>query len=63
MRVKLEGIRKNRDTDQEELYELNINTKDIACLYKDRYGVAVTTHGGKFYRVNHTLKELEQELL
>jgi hypothetical protein len=53
-------ISKNKETQEEEIFELNINKRDIACLYKDQYGVAVTTYGGKFYRVKHTLKELEE---
>lgn len=60
MRIKLNVISKNRDTQEEELYELSLNKRDIACLYKDQYGVAVTTYGGKFYRVKHTIKELEE---
>ena len=60
MKIRLEGIRRDRDTEEEVSYELHINTDDIACIYKDRYGVAITTHGGKFYRVNHTEKELQE---
>lgn len=60
MKVSLIVIKKNRDTQEEDYFELRINTKDIACLYKDQYGVAITTREGKFYRVKHTLKELEE---
>lgn len=62
MNIKLKAIKKNNETNKEEPYDLSINTKDIACLYKDKYGVAITTYGGKFYRVNHSIEEL-QELL
>jgi DNA polymerase elongation subunit (family B) len=42
-------------------YELKLYKHDVSCLYKDKYGVYVTTHGGRLYKVKHTLEELEVE--
>lgn len=56
--ISLIVINKDRDTQEESYFELKINKENIACLYKDRYGVAITTCQGKFYRVKHSLQEL-----
>jgi hypothetical protein len=60
MKIKLDGTRKDNETGEQQPYELYIYTNDIACLYRDKYGVAITTVGGRYYRVNHTVKEIEE---
>jgi len=62
MKVVLNVLGKNKETQEQQIYDLHINTKEIACLYKDKYGVAFTTYEGKFYRVTQSLKELEELL-
>ena len=57
--MKLKVIFKNKETGNEEEGELNIHESNIACLYKDMYGTFVVTHGGRSYKVKHTLEELE----
>lgn len=59
MRVLLKVFGKNKETDEPEVFELSLPVDDVACLYRDRYGVAVTTHQGKFYRLDHSLEELK----
>ena len=62
MKIILHVIGKNRETDEQEVFELGVFQDQIACLYKDRYGVAVTTRQGKFYRVTQTITELKELL-
>ena len=56
----LEGIRKDKTNDEMIIYELNVETDDIACLYKDTYGVYVYTKYGRLYKVNYDLERLEE---
>lgn len=58
----LEGLRKDKDTDEIITYELNVKSNDIACLYKDMYGVYVYTKYGRLYKVNYDFKQLEEIL-
>lgn len=51
---------KNKETQERELFDLKIHKDDIACLYGDRYGVAVSMLQGKIYRVEHTIVELQE---
>lgn len=60
MKTVLNVIGRNKETHEQEVFDLYINTREIACLYKDRYGVAFTTLQGKFYRVTQTISELEE---
>ena len=62
MKVQIQIIGKNKETQEQEIYSMGMYPEDIACLYKDKYGVALTTLQGKFYRVNHELKELRELL-
>jgi len=57
----LTGLRKEKETEEIIEYELKLYKHDVSCLYKDKYGVYVTTHGGRLYKVKHTLEELEVE--
>lgn len=54
-------IGKNKETQEEEIFELRIDNDDIACLYKDRNGVAVSTRQGKIFRVTQTMEQLQQQ--
>ncbi len=56
------GLSKDKETDEITKYELRLHEQDIACLYKDRYGVYICTVGGKMMKVDHSLKELQEEL-
>lgn len=56
------GLRKDRDTDEIIQYELRVYKHDVSCLYKDRYGVYLCTHGGRMYKVDHDMKYMQQEL-
>ena len=60
MKIVLNVLGKNKETQEQEVFEFHIYTDEIACLYKDRYGVAVSTKQGKFYRVTHTIAELKE---
>lgn len=60
--MNLNVIGKNRETQEQEIFQLRIDNSRIACLYKDKYGVVVTTGQGKSYRVTQTLEELEEQL-
>ena len=62
MKQQIKVFGKNKETQEQEVYELFIDPRNIACLYKDQYGVAITTKQGKFYRVDHSMKELEELL-
>lgn len=60
--MRLVGLRKEKETDEIVEYDLKLYKHEVACAYKDRYGVYVSTHGGRLYKVKHTLEELEAEL-
>lgn len=60
MKIQLNVIGKNKETHEQEVFDFYLYTDEIACLYQDRYGVAVTTRQGKFYRVTQSLKELQE---
>jgi len=62
VKVQVQIIGKNKETQEQEIYSMNVYPGDVACIYKDRYGVAFTTLQGKFYRVNHTFQEMEDIL-
>lgn len=62
MKVIIKVFGKNKETQESEVFELRIYSDNVACLYKDRYGVGITMNNGKFYRVNHTLQELKEIL-
>ena len=62
-KLQLNGLRRSRSEEehgQDEEYRLELWYSDVACLYKDRNGVFITTKGGKSFRVNHTLEELKE---
>lgn len=60
--MRLTGLRRDQETDSIIEYELKLYNHEVACLYQDRYGVYVSTYGGRLYKVKHTLEELEAEL-
>ena len=60
--MRLTAIRKDKETEKYIEYELKLYKHEVSCLYKDRYGVYVATYGGRLYKVNHTIEELEAEL-
>lgn len=60
--MKLIGLRKDKETGDIIRYELKINKKDVACLYKDIYAVYVCTLQGYMRKVDHDLKYIEGEL-
>ena len=55
------AIRKDEQDNMVE-YELKLYKHEIACLYKDRYGVYVSTYSGKLYKVKSSLEDLEKEV-
>lgn len=59
MRIQINIKVQNKDTGEEELKEITLYKDNIACLYQDTHGVAITTKQGKFYRVDNTLKQLK----
>lgn len=60
--MRLTGLRKDKETEEIIEYELKLYKNEVACIYKDRYGVYVSTYGGKLYKVKHTLEEVQAEL-
>jgi hypothetical protein len=34
---------KNKETHEEEVFDLTLSNSEVACVYKDKYGVAVST--------------------
>ena len=56
------GLSKDRETDEIIRYELRIHIQDVACLYKDMFGVYICTKQSKMMKVDHTLKYLREEL-
>jgi hypothetical protein len=59
VRIKLIGLSRDKDLNQDAPYELNVNTNDIICLYKDKYGCYISTIYGRLYRVDHSISDLE----
>jgi hypothetical protein len=59
----LQVIGRNKETQEEEVFELPLPNSDVACIYKDKYGVAVSTRQGKVYRVIQKMTELEEQLM
>lgn len=59
--MKLHVIGRNKVTQEEEVFELVIDDEEVACLYKDRNGVAVSTRQGKVFRVTQTMEELQEQ--
>jgi hypothetical protein len=55
------ALRKDDDGNIIE-YDLKLYNHQIACLYKDRSGVYISTYSGKLYKVKSSLEELENEL-
>ena len=60
--MKLSVMGRNKETQEEEIFELKLENEEIACLYKDRYGIAVSTRQGKVFRVTQTIEELQEQL-
>ena len=60
--MRLNVIGKNKETQEEEVFELRLENEEIACLYKDRNGVAVSTKQGKVFRVVQTFEEIQEQL-
>jgi len=60
--MKLHVIGKNKETQEEEVFELRLEEDEIACLYKDRNGIAVSTRQGKVFRVTQTFEEIQEQL-
>lgn len=58
----LEGLRKDKDTEEIVKYDLNIDMSDIYCLYEDIHGVYIYTKFGRLYKVNYEFKQLERLL-
>jgi len=56
------GLRKDKETQEVVEYDLKLYRQDISCFYQDRYGVYVCTKQGKMLMVNHTMRELREEL-
>jgi len=57
----LTALRKDENGNVVE-YDLKLYNHQIACLYKDRSGVYISTYGGKLYKVKSSLEALENEL-
>lgn len=55
------ALRKDEDGNIIE-YDLKLYNHQIACLYKDRGGVYISTYSGKLYKVKSSLEELQIEL-
>lgn len=53
---------KNKETQLEEVFDLTLPNEDVACLYKDKYGIAVSTRQGKVYKVTQSMDELLEQL-
>ena len=60
--MKLNVMGRNKETQKEEIFELKLENEEIACLYKDRHGIAVSTRQGKVFRVTQTMEELQEQL-
>jgi hypothetical protein len=58
--MKLVGLRKDKDTDEIIEYELNVNTHNVTCLYKDKYGCYICLSNGRMLKVKHDLKTLRE---
>ena len=57
----LHVIGRNKETQEEEIFELRVDNEEVACLYKDRNSVAVSTRQGKVFRVTQTMEELQEQ--
>ena len=60
--MKIKVIGKNKETQEDEVFDLNLEASEVACFYKDKYGIAVSTKQGKVYRVSMTMDELRNIL-
>ena len=60
MRITLNVIGRNRETREEEIYNFSLHMNEVACLYQDKYGVAVSTKQGKIFRVTQNIEELKE---
>ena len=56
------GIGRDKDSGDENRYELRVKKEDVTCLYMDRYGIYICTIGGKMMKVDHTVHYLREEL-
>lgn len=59
----LNVIGKNKETQEEEVFELKISFEEVGCLYKDRNGVIVTTKQGKSFRVTQKFNDILEQLM
>lgn len=62
MNLELAKIKYNKETKEEELVPLIIDSKTITCLYKDRNGVFITTTQGFTHKVAYEIDFLEKKL-
>lgn len=55
------GLRKDKDTKEIIKYELKLYKQNINCIYKDKYGVYICTHGSHMYKVDHSIDYIIKE--
>ena len=58
MLVNLVKIKTDRDTKEDFVVSLNVQSEEIACLYKDRNGVFLITIQGTMHKLNHDINDL-----
>ena len=59
MLIELVKIKTDKETKEETLVPLNIHTKDILCLYKDRKGNFIINKQGTMHKIKNNTKDLE----
>jgi hypothetical protein len=63
MKIEVKRIVKNRHTGEERAFIDEIDTKDVQCLYKDKFGVYLSLTSGYLIKVEDvTLSELQNQL-
>ena len=58
MLVNLVKVKTDRETKEETFSPLNINTDDIICLYKNKYGSFLVTNNGLTHKIKNSVDDL-----
>lgn len=57
-RVSVVAIRRKKGEDEETEQYMQLQTKEVSCLYSDRNGVFILKKNGILIKVKHTLDEI-----
>ncbi len=60
MKTLVRRIVRDRETKEDIIIGLEVDSSDILCLYEDRNGVFVSSSDGRVAKLDHPLSELQE---